>query len=84
MRWLEQHGQQGLALLSVINCALFDPSLSAAAAGGLCISGDVLCFLGFSTLPGLVAGDRAQRHGQKGPAATVMASHHTMWWLFPG
>lgn len=34
---------------------------------GLCILGDVLCFLGFSTLPGLVTGDRTWRHSPKGP-----------------
>lgn len=31
---MEQHGQQGLALLSLINQALFDPSPSGEAAGG--------------------------------------------------
>lgn len=47
VRRLEQHGQQGLALLSVINRALFDPSLSGAAAGCYAYQGMCCAFSGF-------------------------------------
>lgn len=51
------------------------------------MAGRVLCFLSFSTLPGLVAGDRAQRRGAEQPVATGPASgqcQHTVCCLSPG